>query len=404
MKITAIETIQIREYPNLIWVEVETDEGITGLGETFRGADAVAGQIHSLVAAYLLGRDPLQIEMHSNALINGMLGFASTGAELRAASAIDIALWDIFGQAMGQPIHQMLGGLSRPSVPVYNTCAGYTYNNRSVKQRQIASGTAQKSDIGPYDDQVAFVEAADELAHSLLEEGYGAMKIWPFDVFAEKSGGLAISAAELRQALEPFEKIRAAVGDRIEVMCELHSMWNLPAAKRIAKALEPMKPFWAEDPIKMNNIANLREYADATTIPVCASETMGPLTGFRDLLAAGATSVVMLDLGWCGGLSEARKIAALAAAYQRPIAPHDCTGPVVLAASLHLSLHAPNTLYQEVVRAFLWGYYRDLVTELPVVKQGLAYPMSGAGLGTKLHPGVRARPDAIVRRSDLAGR
>jgi L-alanine-DL-glutamate epimerase-like enolase superfamily enzyme len=399
MKITAIETIQLREYPNLLWVELHTDEGLVGLGETFRGADAVAGQMHGLVAPYLLGRDPLRIEQHSNALINGVLGFASTGAELRAASAVDIALWDVFGQATGQPIYQLLGGLSRPAVRVYNTCAGYTYNNRSVRKREVAPGVAESRETGPYDDQVAFVHAADELAQSLLEEGYGAMKIWPFDVFAEKSDGLFISSDDLRLALQPFEKIRAAVGDRIEIMCELHSMWNLPTAKRIAAALEPLRPFWAEDPIKMNNVAALREYAMATSIPVCASETMGPLTAFRDLLEAQATAVVMLDLGWCGGISEARKIAALAAAYQRPIAPHDCTGPVVLVASLHLSLHAANTLYQEVVRAFLWGYYRDLVTELPLVKDGFAYPMSGAGLGTRLLPAVRARADAVIRRS-----
>jgi L-alanine-DL-glutamate epimerase-like enolase superfamily enzyme len=400
MKITAIETIQVREYPNLLWVQVETDAGLTGLGETFRGADAVAGQIHGLTAPYLLGRDPLQIERHSHALVNGMLGFASTGAELRAASAIDIALWDILGQASGLPLYQLLGGLSRESVRVYNTCAGYTYNNRAARKREIASGDAARPE-GPYDDQVAFVHAADELAHSLLEEGYGAMKIWPFDVFAEASGGLFISAADLALGLEPFEKIRRAVGDRIEIMCEFHSMWNLPTAKRIAHALEPLRPFWSEDPIRMNNVAALRDYAAATTIPVCASETMGPMSAFRDLLEAQATSVVMLDLGWCGGLSEARKIAALAAAYQRPIAPHDCTGPVVLAASLHLSLHAPNTLYQEVVRAFLSGYYRELVTELPVVKAGQAYPMTGAGLGTKLQPSVRLREDAIIRRSAL---
>lgn len=152
----------------------------------------------------------------------------------------------------------------------------------------------------------------------------------------------------------------------------------------------------------MNNIPALRDYAASTKIPVCASETMGPRSAFRDLLEAQATSVVMLDLGWCGGISEARKIAAMAETYNRPIAPHDCTGPVVLAASLHLSLHAPNTLFQEVVRAFLAGYYQELVTDLPVVSNGFAAPMTGPGLGTKLQPGLFTRPDAIIRRSDLA--
>ncbi len=401
MKITALETIQVREYPNLLWVQLHTDAGIVGLGETFRGADAVAGQLHGLVAPYLLGKDPLQIERHSHALLNGMLGFASTGAELRAASAVDIALWDIFGQALGQPIHVLLGGLSRERVRVYNTCAGYTYNNRAARKREV-DPAAGETPQGKYDDQVAFVTAPAELAHSLLEEGYAAMKIWPFDVFAERTGGLFISAADLGKGLEPFEKIRAAVGDRIEIMCELHSMWNLPTAKQIARALEPVRPFWAEDPIKMNNVAALRDYAQSTTIPVCASETVGPRSAFRDLLEAQATAVVMFDSGWCGGISEARKIAALAETYQRPIAPHDCTGPVVLAASMHLALHAPNALFQEVVRAFLFGYYRELVTELPVVAGGFAEPMTGPGLGTALQPGIIRRADAIVRRSEAS--
>jgi L-alanine-DL-glutamate epimerase-like enolase superfamily enzyme len=401
LKITAIETIQLREYPNLLWVQLQTDAGLVGLGETFRGADAVATQLHSQVAPYLLGQDPLLIDRHSRHLLNAYVGFASSGVEVRAASAVDIALWDLMGQALGQPIHQLLGGLSRDAIEVYNTCAGYNYNNRTMQQRVVDPGAANPGSQGPYDDQVAFTMAADELAHSLIEEGYKAMKIWPFDPFAHRSGGLFISASDLKMALRPFEKIRQAVGDRIEVMCEFHSLWNLPMAIRIAKALEPYDPFWSEDPIKMDGIALLKEYARSTRIPVCASETLATRAQFRDLLEAQATSVVMLDLGWCGGLSEAKKIATLAETYHRPIAPHDCTGPVVLTASVHLALNAPNALFQEVVRAYLSSWYRDMLTELPRVENGLVYPMAGPGLGTALQPGIAQRADAIVRRSDL---
>ena len=401
MKITSIETIQVREFPNILWVEILTDEGLMGLGETFRGADAVAGHLHGLIAPYLLGKNPMHIDRHSAHLLNGVLGFSSTGAETRAASAVDIALWDLFGQATGLPIYQLLGGLTRDGVRAYNTCAGYTYNNRNAERRLVTANDMVGNKEGRYEDQIAFVNAADELALSLLEEGYGAMKIWPFDPFAELSGGLFISAADLKKGLEPFDKIRRAVGDKIEVMCEFHSMWNLPAAKRIAQALEPYQPFWSEDPIKMNNVPALVDYARSTSIPVCASETIATRSAFRDLLEAQATSVVMFDLAWCGGISEAKKIATLAETYQRPIAPHDCTGPVVLTASVHLAVNAPNTLYQEVVRAFLSGWYRDMVTELPRVEAGIVYPLTAPGLGTKLQPGVRMRPDAVIRRSDL---
>jgi L-alanine-DL-glutamate epimerase-like enolase superfamily enzyme len=109
----------------------------------------------------------------------------------------------------------------------------------------------------------------------------------------------------------------------------------------------------------------------------------------------------MLDLTWCGGLTEARKIAALAEAWARPVAPHDCTGPVTLVASLHLALHAPTAIFQEVVRATLATWYRDLVTDLPRLEQGWVLPMEGPGLGTALLPEVAKREDAVVRVSQI---
>jgi L-alanine-DL-glutamate epimerase-like enolase superfamily enzyme len=400
MKITAVETLHPADLPNILWVLVHTDAGVTGLGETFRGAESVAAYVHAEAAPYLIGKDPLEIERHNRHLLQPRLGFAASGVEIRAASAIDIALWDLFGKSAGLPIHQLLGGLSRERIRVYNTCAGYTYNNRSARPQEVAAWSAPTGVEGPYDDQVAFVHRADELARSLIDEGYTAMKIWPFDPYAERSGGLFISGAELRQGLEPFAKIRRAVGDSIDVMCEFHSMWNLPTAVRIAQALEEFKPFWSEDPIKMDSVASLREYKLQTRIPVCASETLATRSSFRDILAAEAVDIAMLDLSWCGGISEARKIAAMAEAHQRPVAPHDCTGPVVLIASLHLALHAPNALFQEVVRAFLSTWYRDLVTELPRIDKGWAYPMAGSGLGTELTPDIRRRRDLTVRRTD----
>ena len=400
MKITAIESIQLKEYPNPIWVQIYTDEGLVGLGETFRGADAVATHIHTVVAPYLLGKDPLQIDRHNVHLLGGYLGFGSTSVEVRAASAIDIALWDLFGQFVEQPIHQLLGGLSRDAIRVYNTCAGYNYNNRTVQQRLVKPNQVCADAEGPYDDQIAFMTRADELAHSLVDEGFTAMKIWPFDPFAAATDGRFISAADLRTGLEPFEKIRHAVGAKIEVMCEMHSLWSLGAAQRIARALEGYDPFWIEDPLnKMDNVAALAEMARSTSIPVCASETLAGRVAFRDMLDANAASIIMLDVGWCGGISEARKIASLAETYQRPVAPHDCTGPVVLAASIHLALNAPNAAFQEVVRAYLAGWYREIVTTLPRVEAGFVYPMTGPGLGLQLQPDLAKRADAVCRRT-----
>lgn len=399
MKITAIETIRLREHPNLLWVEVQTDEGLVGLGETFRGPEAVEAHIHSLAAPLLIGQDPLQIARLQRSLLRGYLGFNGSGVETRAASAIDIALWDLFGHATGQPIYQLLGGRCHERMRVYNTCAGSDYNSQKAQRRQIEKGTSKLR--GKYDDQVAFVECPDELAQSLLDEGYTAMKIWPFDQAASATGGQFVSYEQMKQGLEAFEKIRLAVGNRIEVMCEFHSMWNTTSAIAIARELKQYRPFWAEDPIKMDSVQALADYRRHAGIPVCGSETLATQNAFRDLLAADALDIVMLDLSWCGGLTEARKIAALADAYQKPVAPHDCTGPVVLMASLHLALSAPNAIFQEVVRAFLASFYRDLVTVLPEVQQGFLAPPTGPGLGTQLAPGLKKREDAIVRRTVL---
>jgi L-alanine-DL-glutamate epimerase-like enolase superfamily enzyme len=174
----------------------------------------------------------------------------------------------------------------------------------------------------------------------------------------------------------------------------------MPAAFQICKALEDFDITWAEDPIaKMDDVASLGELRRSVRTPICASETLGGKVAFRDLLVAGATDIVMLDLAWCGGLTEARKIAALAEAWSRPVAPHDCTGPVTLIASVHLAMHAPTAMFQEVVRATLATWYRDLVTVLPRVEQGWVLPMEGPGLGARLLPDVAACEDAIVRTS-----
>ncbi len=399
MKITQLETIRLGEFPNIIWVRLHTDEGLTGLGETFMGAAAVEAYLHEWAAPKLLGQDPLAIESR-NRDITGYLGWRGSGVETRGNSAIDIALWDIFGKAANMPVHTALGGKSRDSIRIYNTCAGYQYVRSATNQTTSNWGLGNVSkNQGPYEDLQGFLNNAGELAQSLLSEGITAMKIWPFDMAAEKSHGQYISHADLDAALEPFKKIRDAVGDQMDIMVEFHSLWRLPMAQKIARALKPFNTFWHEDAIRMDSLDLLKQYAVDCEALICASETLSYKWGFKDYLQTGVAGVAMLDLSWCGGLSEARKIAAMADAWQLPVAPHDCTGPVVWAASTHLSLHAPNALVQESVRAFFTGWYKELVTELPVVENGMISLNNKPGLGLELLPDLHKRADAVVRIS-----
>jgi len=194
VKITSIDTILNAEYPALIWVQIHTDDGVTGLGETSFGVEAVEALIHADFAPYLIGKDPLHIEAHWTNIRNMTGADLTRSAEMRAISAIDVALWDIFGQATGQPIHQLLGGPSRERVMIYNTCAGYRYGMRTSGSGEdytadsgetalnLSGNVAQSGDEGPYEDMRAFLNNADDLAESLLSEGITAMK------FASASG------------------------------------------------------------------------------------------------------------------------------------------------------------------------------------------------------------------------
>lgn len=402
MKITAVETVLLDELPTMAYVRVHTDEGLIGLGETNFWAATVASWIHETAAPYLIGKDPLQIELHWQAL-DPFLGINTTGAENRGRSAIDIALWDLLGKVCGQPLHQLLGGAVRERIQVYNTCVGHSYIRRksdSAGLSQRAWGIDGDTPTGPYEDLQGFLTDGGGLAKDLLAQGVKAMKIFPFDLYAASNGGDYISTKDLKEGLKPFESIRNAVGDEMEIMVDLHSLWNLPAAVKIARALEPLRLGWIEDPIQMDNLDALRRFSTATETPTAASETLGTRWSFRDLMQRGEIDVVIYDPAWVGGVTESKAIASLAAAHRLPVAPHDCSGPVEFSTSVHLTVQAPNAIFQESVRAFYTGWYKELVTELPRVEDGYVYPLMGPGIGTELRPEVLERPDALIEVTD----
>ena len=400
MKILEVETIRLPARPNILWVRLHGEDGYVGLGETWFGTAAVEADIHERMAPILLGRDSAAIERLARDL-KPYLGFAGTGAEMRACSAVDVALWDLEGQAAGLPIYRMLGGPAREAIQVYNTCAGPDYVSQSDDVRPDNFGLPGGGGGQRYEDLDAFMTQAHELAGELREMGIRAMKIWPFDFAAGARDGNDLSVADLKRALEPFEMVRRDHGDAMRLKAELHGIWSLPAAKKIAGALEPLDIDWIEDPIRMDRIADIAELAAVTSVPIAGGETLGGLGQFRDLIGESGVSVPIMDVTWGGGITVARKVAAQAEAAALPIAFHDCSGPVTLAASVHLALACPNVFEQEITRAFYYGWYGQLVDQPPPLENGMIRAPDGPGLGLELTDAVLRAEDAIVRKSRL---
>jgi galactonate dehydratase len=402
MKITRVETLVSESYRNCLWLQMHTDEGLVGLGEHWYWEHASADWIHARAAPYLLGKDPRQVETHHRVLRSWAPGRAR-GVEWSAVSAIDMALWDILGQSLGLSVNALLGGPVRERIRVYNTCVGYGHHRHrsTLPSARLAEALARR---GPYEDQSAWQEEgrAAELAASLLETGISAMKIWPFDVFRADSDGRGITAAQIDAGMEPFRRIRAAHGLKMDLLVEMHASFHLAPAIRIAEALEEVAPFWYEDPIRdMENLDALAEFARSTRVPTAASEVLAGRRAFLELLQKGAAGVVLFDPGWVGGITEGHHAAQLAAAYDRSFAPHDCTGPVVFAVGVHLCMAEPNAVIMEGVRANYarGGWYADVLTELPHVADGLVSAPEGPGLGTRLLPDFARREDVTARVS-----
>jgi len=393
LRISKIETIRAPEHTNTLWVQIHTREGLVGIGETFYIPSAVEAVIHDFCAPTLLNKSALDREQHWTNLFAYANFFGYAGAEMRAISAIDLALWDLAGQYLKQPVYNLLGGKIRESIGIYNTCVN----------------------TPKYDDQDAFIERPGELAQSLLAQGVKQMKVWPFDRFAPQMktegavgpagwsaygpAGHYISADTIKQGITTVEGIRKAVGSKMEIAIEGHSRWNVNCALRIARALEPYDVVWMEDMIQPDSVSDLKRLVDETRIPHCVSERLFTKYAFRAVLEQQAAHIVMPDVIWTGGITEAVKIAAMADAHHLAFAPHDCTGPVNVFACLNLCAALPNAMIMETVRGFCEGYYRDIVTDPVPLREGQAQLELGVGLGTKLKPEFLARRDLIRRNT-----
>jgi galactonate dehydratase len=377
MRITRVDTVywESRDdapfWPHWTWLRLHTDTGLVGLGETYPRNPTEAALVHSDVAKRLLGRDPRDVESIWSELFRAFDYQVSGGTEMRVLSAVDLALWDLLGQALGAPVWRLIGGRTNPRVPVYNTCFPLRHDFNVEPEKIMRE----------------------------VKERYGitGIKIWPFDGAAHRSRHQHITTDEVDRALVPFRRLRDAFGDSIEIMLELHSNWNLPSALRIARAVEPYKPMWLEDVLLTGSLKDYKELAAATPIPILLTERMAGPFEFEALLESGVARYVSFDLTWCGGLSLARKVAAAAEAHQLLVVPHTAGGPLLFYASTHLTTALPNVAIQESCQRFFERDWPAMLVDPIVPVDGTVAAPELPGFGMRVKPEVWEHPKAVVR-------
>ena len=404
-KIIAIETaVPAGIMTNLVLLRIHTDDGFIGCGETYYTPHAIEGMIHDWMAERLLGAEATDIESHWRFLYERCTAFGFPGAELRAISAIDVALWDILGQVCKQPIWKLLGGATQKKVRIYNTCGGPGYGTQ--KQRPAGAhpgwpGHGDEGKPGPLQDNWSSFHAAGDLAEELVAEGITGMKVWPFDRFAHQGGGAYLSAADIEAGMKPLREIRKRVGDKIEIMIEGHAFFQLASALRLAHALAEIRPFWLEDVLRVDNLETLADFRHQCRLPIAASEMLLGRPTYLNLLQAKAADYVMIDPTWAGGISETRRIIELAQTYNISATMHDCTGPMTLFSGLHCSVASRNVVLQETVRAHIRTFYKHLIDRQPVIENGWLMPPMDPGLGTAFLPELFQAGSHGFRRTSL---
>ncbi|TDC32243.1 galactonate dehydratase [Micromonospora sp. 15K316] len=309
MKIERIETFLVA--PRWLFCRVETDSGLVGWGEpVVEGRAEVVRAAVEVLAEYLIGEDPLRVEQHWQVLTKG--GFYRGGPVLSSAVAgLDQALWDITGQAYGVPVHALLGGPVRDRVRVYSWIGG-------DEPGEIADAAAEQVAAG---------------LTGLKMNACGQLSPIP-------------TPAEIDDIVNRVAAARAVLGDERDIALDFHGRAGLAAVRRILPELAPLRPFFVEEPLLPDQAHHLRDVVTSSPVPVATGERLYSRSEFLAPLQAGV-SVVQPDLSHAGGISEVRRIAALAETYGALLAPHCPLGPIALAASLQVAFATPNFLIQE---------------------------------------------------------
>ena len=380
MKITKVEGIRFSDKINIgggsggdgkaefFWVRITTDKGITGYGETYPSTNGELGSLKDIAPEYLIGRDPRNIDSIWKDIYKYQSMRNAGGSEMHILSAVDMALLDILGKSCNLPLYRLLGGKTRQKVKVYNTVTDYWAINNTK--------------MGP---------DTEKIVTFLLDRGITAMKIYPF-----RSGGGFIPTTEIEKGVGWLKQIEKTAGNRMEILIDVWGGCDLPGAERVIRACEPYNVIHIEDILVPNSVQTYARLTAETKIPIAHSETLATRYELKDFLEAKALDILMFDLCWCGGITEAKKMCDMADAYYIPGSPHTCGGPLLFTASTHLTTAIPNFCYME---SNYWKYtyqYPYFINGGPVPVDGFVTAPEKPGLGVEIREELFRNGDAIV--------
>ena len=368
MKVTDVKTMVVENEPPyrggryLLFIQIGTDEGITGLGERITGntysdrlgdLQSQISLIQELAGQFVVGENPFNIERIWDRMYSARHDFRHPSLQATPVlSGIEIALWDIVGKATNQPIYNLLGGM---------------YHEKLRAYAYMPEGGFRENP-----------ERAGEIAAQLLEEGNTACKLDPFTPLWPIPRDIPLW--EIEHAAKIFESIRNAVGNNMEVGIGTHGQLTTYSAIRVADMLEPYHPFWFEEPVPLENVEEMARVAAHTSIPIATGERLVTKYEFSNLLEKQAAQIIQLDVGQCGGIMEAKKIASIAEAHYAVIAPHMACGPVAAAAAIQVDTCSPNFMIQEANQGPL---HKTIFKEPLVFENGFITPPTGPGLGVE---------------------
>lgn len=346
-----------------IFVQVETDEGITGWGEVTNSTPAHNAAVHAMLSQandLVVGDDTAHIEAIWHKIFRAFTYMGSRGAVTSVISGIDIALWDIRGKQLGRPVYELLGG------PVRDRIALYTHPNG-----------------GPT------IEGIARSAQAIAESGHTALKTDPFPQTEEERatpyGYLSgqVDAATERTGVETIAAIREAVGPDVEVLIDAHGRFDVPTAIRLANRLAQFDIGWFEEPVPVESIDALRQVREQVSVPICVGERLFTRFDFMPVLKERLADYLMPDVTWTGGITELRKIASLAETFYIPVSPHDASGPINILAGAHVMMTVPNFYKLETMRADLSAY--NVLMDHPLdIRNGDLHVSDRPGLGVDL--------------------